>query len=108
MAVAVDVVDLSDSGPELAHPGGRARIGRLEPGIRMPPLIGQQRPGGVRRVFSRLSSGSILPCSMASIPCEWQSSHHRTGPTSSLDSLSVGSTIMVPATGKETVGAWIP
>ncbi|MCB0196478.1 MAG: hypothetical protein KDJ65_31285, partial [Anaerolineae bacterium] len=54
IAVAVDVVDAGDVGPELRllEPGGR--VGSLLAGVGVRPLRGGDDGGGVGRVFKRV------------------------------------------------------
>ncbi|MNH30459.1 hypothetical protein D3C79_907540 [compost metagenome] len=58
--------------------------------------------------FSGLSSLSRLPFSTARISSRMRIIASQKRSSSSLDSLSVGSIINVPATGNDMVGAWKP
>ena len=58
--------------------------------------------------FSRLSFGSTVPSAIAWISFLIAISASQNRSSSSFGSLSVGSTIIVAATGNETVGAWNP
>jgi hypothetical protein len=55
-----------------------------------------------------LSFGSALPSVIAAISVRIAISASQNRSSSRFDSLSVGSIIIVPATGNETVGAWKP
>jgi hypothetical protein len=58
--------------------------------------------------FRTLSFGSALPLTTSSISPRMAISASQKRSSSSFDSLSVGSTISVPGTGNDTVGAWKP
>ena len=71
----------------------------------MVPSVGGDLRGGVRRVLEQIvfaigavAADGVISAWMAIIASQKRSS-------SSFDSLSVGSTISVPATGQESVGA---
>jgi hypothetical protein len=59
------------------------------------------RRRGLSSAFTRPSSTSRISCRIAIIASQKRSS-------SAFDSLSVGSTMSVPATGHDIVGAWKP
>ena len=54
VAVAEDVVDAADGGPEfvVAQPGGR--VGGLGAGVGVVPRLGREGVGGVGRVFEEI------------------------------------------------------
>ncbi len=58
--------------------------------------------------LSTLSALSARPSSMARISARIAMSASQNRSSSAFDSLSVGSIISVPATGKDMVGAWKP
>src|SRR5262245_28250903 len=58
--------------------------------------------------FSTLSRGSALPVTTSSISCRMAMSASQNRSSSAFASLSVGSTMRVPGTGNDTVGAWKP
>ena len=59
-------------------------------------------------LVSRLFSRSAPPSSISRISSRIAIIASQKRSSSSFDSLSVGSIISVPATGKETVGGWKP
>src|SRR4051812_31310429 len=63
---------------------------------------------GCGAFLSGLSSREILPSSIARISSRIEIIASQNRSSSAFDSLSVGSIIIVPATGKDTVGAWKP
>jgi hypothetical protein len=58
--------------------------------------------------FNTLSFASARPSATASISCRIAIMASQNRSSSASGSLSVGSTISVPGTGNETVGAWNP
>ena len=105
IAVAVDVVDPRHGRPEfvVARPARRDR--RPARASRDGSSCRRHLLRGVRRVFEQIVFASAWPDPIASIS-PWMAiiaSQKRS--SSSFDSLSVGSTMIVPATGQETVGA---
>jgi hypothetical protein len=72
------------------------------------PVGHQQRFGGVRRVLERVVLRGQRPASTAAISARMAIIASQKRSSSRLGSLSVGSTISVPATGKLSVGAWKP
>ena len=87
---------------------GRRRPGRPpRPRVRVRPVAGDAR-GGVRGVAQRVVVRGHSPAPTRSISPGSRSSRRRTGRARARSSDSVGSTISVPATGNDIVGAWKP
>ena len=109
VAIALRAVDAADRRPVLRAPQRRHRVGGTRPRIRVRPLVGGDLLRGVRRVRQRVvrtieragSRPALISSRIATIASQNRS-------ISSRFSLSVGSTMSVPATGNDIVGAWMP
>ena len=109
VAVAPDVVDAADRRPVLLRAQRGERIGRLLARVRRAATRPRAaRPRCAARAFSGLSSRGQAPASTCAISARIAIIASQKRSSSSSDSLSVGSTISVPATGKLSVGAWKP
>ncbi len=95
-------------GQNLLGADERQRKRRLLARVRMGPLVGGDGGRRVRRVLEDvvlrigLAVDDVLDLGRIAIIASQNRS------SSSFGSLSVGSTISVPATGNDTVGAWKP
>ena len=109
VAVAVDVVDAPDRRPVLVAAQARHRVGGVfaRVGVRSsrpsaaPRRCAARSSAGCRPSARRRARPARISSRMAIIASQKRSS-------SASGSLSVGSTISVPATGKLSVGAWKP
>jgi hypothetical protein len=105
IAVAVDVVDAADGGPELVLAQPRRGIGGNFAAVRAVPLVGDDDAAVCGAFLSGLLSRGHSPDAMRSISPVIEISASQKRSSSYFDSLSVGSTMSVPATGNESVGA---
>ena len=105
IAVTPGVVDARHWRPELALPNPGGRVGGLFPRVGPIPILTTHRAGSMRSVAEyvvlsiRAAFGDIANL----LPDGNEASHRRS--SSNRDSLSVGSTIRVPITGQDMVGA---
>ena len=94
----VAVPEPSPQALDYYHSGNLLWIVSQAVGLAIPCLV----------LLSGLSARSALPSSISRASARMASSASQKRSSSAFDSLSVGSTIRVPTTGKETVGAWKP
>ena len=105
----VRIVDARNGWPELVRSNEREREHRFLSRVRVRPTGGRDLISGVGRVLEDVVVG--IRCAIDQPACTSRrmaiiASQNRS--SSSRGSLSVGSTISVPGTGNDTVGAWKP
>ena len=107
ISVAINIVDPAYSRPEFVFARPRRGKSRLFARVRMVPLFGSNLPRSVRRVLQAycFRDPSFRSATALHLRVDRRSSRRKNGRARCFGSLSVGSIIMVPATGQETVGA---